>query len=195
MARMKESKYIILSVLIHGLLFSSVFIDWKWKKKQQYIDSDVLLMGPKTGDKINPPKPKNKDVVKEKRPVDTEAPKVYDKTAADSSNEDEGQFGQGGTKALPYDTELQLWLKANKRYPKLAKRLGQECDNIVITFNVYPDGRLDDIILKEKCQYDILNQAAMDQVRASSPFKPFPPNFPSKPLARTLPFSYKLGEQ
>lgn len=194
MLPMKESKYIIASVVIHALFFASAVIDWKFgEEKQEYMDSDVLLMGPKTGDKINPPKPKseNKDKVV-KGPVDENAPKVFDKNAADDQDQSEGTFGQGGTKELDYNTELGAWLQANKKYPKLARRLGQECDNIVVEFNIYPDGRLDDVVVKEKCQYDVLNQAAIDLVKASSPFKPFPANFPNTPIKRIQPISYKL---
>lgn len=197
MLRMKESKYIVASLVIHALLFASMIIDWKFgKEKQEYMDSDVLLMGPNTGTKINPPKQKTeKEVVK--APVDENAPKVYDKNAADETGEEdksEGQFGQGGTKELDYNTELGAWLQANKKYPKLARRLGQECENIILEFNIYPDGRLDDIVIKEKCQYEVLNQAAVDMVKASSPFKPFPANFPNKPLHRVQPIAYKLED-
>lgn len=188
---MKEYKYIIASLVIHSLFFASAVFDWKWEQKQEYMDSDVLLMGPKTGDKINPKKKADKkDIVK---PVDNDpnAVKEYDKNASDAE-QDEGQFGQGGTKELDYNTELGAWLQANKKYPKLARRLGQECDNIVLEFNIYPDGRLDDVIVKEKCQYDVLNQAAIDLVKASSPFKPFPPNYPKTPIKRVQPISYKL---
>lgn len=190
---MKELKYIVASLIVHGLLFSTVFFDWKWKKKEVYMDSDVLLMGPKTGDKINPPKPKSdKKIVK---PVinDPNAVKEYDKNAS-AEEPSEGQFGQGGTKQLDYNTELVAWLNANKKYPKLARRLGQECENIIVEFNIYPDGRLDDVIVKEKCQYDILNQAAVDMVKAASPFKPFPDNFPKTPQKRTQPIGFKLVE-
>lgn len=194
MLPMKESKYIIASVVIHALLFASAIIDWKFgAEKQEYMDSDVLLMGPKTGDKINPPKPKadKKDKVV-KGPVDENAPKVFDKEAADDKDQSEGTFGQGGTKELDYNTELGAWLQANKKYPKMARRLGQECDNIVVEFNIYPDGRLDDVTVKEKCQYDVLNDAAIALVKASSPFKPFPANFPKSPIKRIQPISYKL---
>lgn len=192
---MKETKYIVASIVIHALLFASALIDWKFgEEKQEYMDSDVLLMGPNTGTKINPPKQKaKKDVVK--APVDENAPKVFDKNAADDTGEaeqNEGTFGQGGTKELDYNTELGAWLQANKKYPKLARRLGQECDNIVVEFNIYPDGRLDDVSIKEKCQYDVLNQAAVDLVKASSPFKPFPANFPKTPIKRIQPISFKL---
>jgi TonB family protein len=190
---MKESKFIAISIVLHVLLFATATVNWKWSNEPEYMDSDVLLMGPKTGDKINPKK-KQKDPNKVVKPVDNDpnAVKTYDPKAADAAEEDEGQFGQGGTKQLDYSTELGAWLQANKKYPKMARRLGQECDNIVVEFNVYPDGRLDDVFIKEKCQYEVLNQAAIDVVKASSPFKPFPANFPQKPMKRIQPFGYKL---
>lgn len=193
---MKDLKYIIGSLVIHGMLFSSLFIKWGFKEKQEYMDSDVLLMGDGHGKKINPPKPKS-DEKKEKVATDPDALKTYDKNASDSSEDsdsNEEAFGQGGKKALPYDTELTAWLQVNKRYPKMARRLGQECDNITLEFNVNPDGRLTDILIKEKCEFEVLNQAAVDMIKESSPFKPFPSHFPQKPLKRTQSFSYKLTE-
>lgn len=184
---------IVASLVLHIMIFVVSAIDWKFGgEKQEYMDSDVLLMGENKGTKINPPKVKSDKV---KAPVDANAPKVYDKNAGDETGEEvpqEGTFGQGGTKELEYLTELEAWLAANKKYPKLARRLGQECDNIVVSFNVYPDGRLDDIEVKEKCQYEVLNQASIDLVKASSPFKPFPAHYPKTPIKRNQPFSYKL---
>jgi len=192
---MRESRFIIVSIILHGILFGSMLINWKFKQKQEYMDSNVLLVGQNTGTKINPPKQKEKAPVKPKMPVDENAPKVFDpKAAADSDNETQGTFGQGGTKPLDYETELNAWLAVNKHYPKLARRLGQECENIVVTFTLHPDGKITDVAVKEKCQYDILNQAAVDQVKAASPFKPFPANFPQTAMHREVPFSYKLGE-
>ncbi|MCC6137461.1 MAG: energy transducer TonB [Bdellovibrionaceae bacterium] len=191
MLPMNEYKYIIASIVVHGLVFSSMLINWNWTEKQEYMDSDVLLMGPKTGDKINPPKPKSDKKITKPVDNDPNAVKEYDPNAS-TEEQSEGTFGQGGTKELDYNTELGAWLQANKKYPKLARRLGQECDNIVVEFNIYPDGRLDDVIIKEKCQYDVLNQAAIDLVKASSPFKPFPANFPKTAIKRVQPFSFKL---
>lgn len=193
MHRMKEYKFIIASVVIHGLFFGSTMINLNWEKAPEYMDSDVLLMGPNTGTKINPPKPKADKKDKVVKPVnnDPDALKEYDKNASTEEPE-EGTFGQGGTKELEYMTELGAWLQANKKYPKLARRLGQECDNIVVEFTLYPDGRLDDVILKEKCQYDVLNQAALDIIKASNPFKPFPANYPKNPIKRVQAFGYKL---
>lgn len=193
MLRMKEIKFIVASVILHGLFFGSAMVSWNWgEKAPEYLDSDVLLMGPNTGTKINPPKPKsNKDKVVKPVNNDPDALKEYDKNAA-TEEPTEGTFGQGGTKELEYMTELGAWLQANKKYPKLARRLGQECENIVVEFTLYPDGRLDDILLKEKCQYDVLNQAAIDVVKSSNPFKPFPANYPKNPIKRLQAFEFKL---
>lgn len=158
------------------------------------MDSDVLLMGDGRGTKINPPKPKEKQNQEKVVENDPDALKTHDPNAASASDSSEEAFGQGGKKALPYDTELSAWLQVNKKYPKMARRLGQECENITLEFNINPDGRLTDILLKEKCEFEVLNQAAVDIVKASSPFKPYPAHFPQKPLKRTQSFSYKLTE-
>lgn len=191
---MKDLKYIIGSLVVHGLMFSSLFINWGFKEKETYMDSDVLLMGDGRGTKINPPKPKEKQNQEKVVENDPDALKTHDPNAASASDSSEEAFGQGGKKALPYDTELSAWLQVNKKYPKMARRLGQECENITLEFNINPDGRLTDIMLKEKCEFETLNQAAVDIVKASSPFKPYPPHFPQKPLKRTQSFSYKLTE-
>ncbi len=195
MFSMKELKYILGSLVVHGLLFGSMMMDWNFKEKEVYMDSDVLLMGENTGTKINPPKKsENKEKTQQVVENDPNAVKTFDKNAPNPEDESEGTFGQGGKKALPYDTELMLWLQANKKYPKMARRLGQECESITLEFNINPDGRLTDIMLKEKCEFEILNQAAVELVQASSPFKPYPEGFPQKPLKRVQSISFKLTE-
>jgi TonB family protein len=197
---MKELKYIVASVIVHGLLFSSFLFDWNFREKASYVNNEVLLVGPKTGDKINP---QPKEVVKQKAPKnapvvenDPDALKTFDKNAPDlNAQPSEGTFGQGGTKPLDYYTELSAWIKVNRKYPKLARRLGQECEAITLEFTIYPDGRLDNITIKEKCQYDTLNQAAEEMIRASSPFKPFPANFPKTPQKQVFEVAYKLEQQ
>lgn len=191
----RELKFIVASIFVHGIVFSSMIFNWNWGKKEQYTNSDVLLMGENTGTKINPPKPKADKVIKPKVPVenDPNAVKSNEKTAQQDTEQSEGTFGQGGTKPLEYFTELNAWISVNKKYPKMARRLGQECE-VKVGFNVNPDGRLSDIQVLEKCPHDSLNQAATELIAASSPFKPFPENFPKKALWREVPVSYKLVE-
>lgn len=192
----REFKFFIASLLIHGLVFSSMIFNWGWSKKDVYMDSDILLMGENTGTKINPPKPKADKVIKPKVPMenDPNAVKTNEKQAQETTQEQsEGTFGQGGTKPLEYFTELSAWIKVNQKYPKMARRLGQEGD-VKVGFNVNPDGRLTDIQVIEKSPHEALNQAATDLIAASSPFKPFPDNFPKKPIWKEQPVSYKLIE-
>jgi TonB family protein len=195
---MKELKYILGSVVVHGLLFSSFLFDWNFKEKAEYVNNEVLLVGPNTGKSIVPQekkevKKKSKATVKTEN--DPDALKTYDKNAPDLNDQPaEGTFGQGGTKPLDFYTELRAWIAVNKKYPKLARRLGQECPGITVEFNIYPDGKLADIVIKEKCQYDSLNQAAIEMIQASSPFKPFPPNFPKTPQKQLFEVQYKLDQ-
>lgn len=191
----REFKFFIASLLVHGAVFSSMIFDWGWAKKETYMDSDILLMGENTGTKINPPKPKADKVVQPKvMENDPNAVKTNEKQAQESTQEQsEGTFGQGGTKPLEYFTELSAWIKVNQKYPKMARRLGQEGE-VKVGFNVNPDGRLTDIQVLEKSQYEALNEAAAELIAASSPFKPFPDNFPKKPIWKEQPVSYKLIE-
>ena len=191
----REIKFIVASIFVHGLIFASMIIDLKWNKKEVYTDSDVLLMGENTGTKINPPKPKADKVLKPKVPMenDPNAVKTNERVAQEETEHSEGTFGQGGTKPLEYFTELSAWIKVNQKYPKMARRLGQEGD-VKVGFNVNPDGRLTDIRVIEQSPHEALNQAATELIAASSPFKPFPDNFPKKPIWKEQPVSYKLVE-
>lgn len=185
-------QFVVLSLVLHvAFFFGSQF---KWKEKKTYMNSDVLLMGDGKGKKINPPKPKEKKEKKEKKIVQNDPNAVHTKEIDDAvaSEADEEAFGQGGKVALPYDTELNLWITANKKYPKLARRLGHE-GVVSVSFNIQPDGKLTNIQVKQPCEYESLNKAAVETVLAANPFKPFPATWNRvKPLERVQSINYSL---
>lgn len=193
---MSMHKYILASLTLHGLLMVAIILDWGHSNKTKPIDTDVLLLGPSTNSRVTAEKaPRQKAKAQTSEVQDPDALKTTEqKSAGTPVAGSEGSFGQGGAQALQYDDELAAWIKANKKYPKFAKRLGQECEKIILEFNVYPDGRLGDVVLKEKCQYEMLNQAALEAIKASSPFRPFPAGFAQVPRKSLYQFTYRLTE-
>lgn len=188
---MKFTLFIVISLALHvGFFFGSQF---KWETKKTYAHSDVLLMGDPAGKKINPPpkKKKKKEVKKKKKIVNNDPNAVKTNEKVEEEDMEEGAFGQGGKKPLPYEVALQAWLKANRKYPRMARRLGHE-GIVKVQFKIHPDGKLTDVSVTEGCDYETLNDAAVKLVYASSPFRPFPSHFKQTPKTKIVPIAYSL---
>lgn len=190
-----SDKKLILFIVISAVLHVSFLVgsQMEWKKKKQYLNSDVyLLQGENKGTKINPPKKKKKKPRKVVKKVMEADPNALKTSKIKQEEEvEEGTFGQGGDKPLPYDIALNAWLQANKKYPKMARRLGHE-GMVKVEFNVHPDGKLTDVILSEASDFDTLNNAAVKLVYAASPFRPFPEHFKKSPRKKIIPIQYTL---
>lgn len=183
--------FLVVSAFVHiGGMYGSQF---KWETKKTYMNSDVLLMGENTGKKINPPKPKKKLKKKKKKKIaenDPDALKVKGDVPEEEEPE-EGTFGQGGKKPLPYDTALYVWIKANQKFPRMARRLGHE-GVVKVEFTLHPDGKMTNAKVVGESDYQTLNKAAIELIYASSPFRPFPKNWDKNPVSRTVPVNYTL---
>ena len=195
---MGRYKYIIASVTLHGLLMVAIILDWGHNNLHHPIDTDVLLLGESTNTRVTAQKsPRQKAKASAtSEVVDPDALKTAEvKTVGPATSESEGSFGQGGKAALKYDDELAAWIQANKKYPKFAKRLGQECSGVRVEATVYPDGHLDNMFIAEKCQHEMLNQAALEAVKASNPFRPFPPELGKAPRKGVYVFTFEIINQ
>jgi TonB family protein len=94
-------------------------------------------------------------------------------------------FGSGGGEADP--RLLEIWRKINgsKYYPEAAKKEGLE-GAPKVGFTVSLDGKVNDASLVKSCGHDILDKAALETVRRSSPL-PFYP----KPITIAVRYSLK----
>ena len=64
-------------------------------------------------------------------------------------------------------------IQEHLRYPLSARRRGLE-GTVHVEFLLYPDGRLGDIRITKSSNHPVLDHAAVDTIRAGSPYPPFP---------------------
>lgn len=102
--------------------------------------------------------------------------------------------GYGGESTLYMEGFRKMVLdkiERNKIYPYMARRLGIEGD-VQIGFWVYPDGSVHDISANGKKEnFAILEQAVVELIQGSSPFKPSPYYIDSNVRIHVV-ISYKL---
>jgi TonB family protein len=77
-------------------------------------------------------------------------------------------------------------IKKNTTYPAVAKRRGIQ-GTVKVSFRILRNGSIDNVKVTEKSEFGILNDAALQAVRASSPF-----DKPEKIIAVEIPVSFRL---
>lgn len=104
-----------------------------------------------------------------------------------------GGGGAPGVDALPepdygaYMAELQRRIKRNWNPPS-----AQEDKRVVVLFRIGKDGRLLSISLQESSGYSEADQAAMNAVRLSAPFRPLPLGHRGSDLPVQFTFDYNV---
>lgn len=91
-----------------------------------------------------------------------------------------------------YLYEISKLLERKKRYPPLAKKLGQT-GKVVMRFTLAADGKLLNSEVVEKSPYDSLNKAASDLVKSIDGLKPFPQEMKQSSWVMTVPIEYLLN--
>ena len=92
-----------------------------------------------------------------------------------------------------YLNAIETHIKRFHIYPFAAKRQGLE-GTVKLAFLLYRDGTLGDIRITESSLYTMLDHAAIENVRAGSPYPPFPPDLEAKSLLIDLPITFHLKE-
>lgn len=101
----------------------------------------------------------------------------------------------GNAEASPeerYLYELKKLLERRKRYPMMAKKMGQS-GKVTMRFTLSADGSLTAAEVVEKSQYESLNQAAIDLVKGIDGMKPFPKEIDRSSWSITVPIEYHLN--
>jgi protein TonB len=93
--------------------------------------------------------------------------------------------------ALDYKRALQAAIARNKRYPRMARRLGQE-GTVEVGFVILNDGRLQDVRVVRGSGHAPLDRAAVDSVHRLGRFRPIPPELQRESWALVVPMSYDL---
>ncbi len=90
-----------------------------------------------------------------------------------------------------YKSELRLYIESHKTYPEFARRQRQT-GAVMVQFRVTASGELKDVLIQKKSKYDILNQAAIDLIRTTDRFHPFPKDWSIHEMVLLLPIEYVL---
>lgn len=91
-----------------------------------------------------------------------------------------------------YLYELKKLLEHRKRYPPMAKKMGQT-GRVTLKFTLNADGSLQESEIVEKAPYESLNKAAHDLVKSISGLKPFPDEIQKTSWVITVPIEYSLN--
>nr|BFD65974.1 hypothetical protein HAGR004_09960 [Bdellovibrio sp. HAGR004] len=103
--------------------------------------------------------------------------------------------GANGIEVSPeqrYLYEIKKLLERRKRYPVLARKMGQT-GKVTMRFTLAQDGSLLASEVLEKAPYDTLNQAALDLVKGIHGMKPFPQEIQKTSWVITVPIEYVLN--
>jgi periplasmic protein TonB len=126
------------------------------------------------------PKAEPKDVEKPK-PVQPPAPE----TRAPPKNERPGQFTEAGARA--YNALVFGHLQRFKRYPSAAHG---KTGKVVVRFVLSRTGEVINSTVTTPSGNDVLDQAALETLRRTNPFPPFPAAKPGAQDAYTAPISF-----
>ncbi len=110
-------------------------------------------------------------------------------TSFDGSVEAPSVFSFGS--ARDYFEMVRLKIESRKKYPRPAMERQLE-GRVVVRFVIEVDGRVASVELAERSQHDILNQAALEAVRAASPFPRPPRRFFSGPVSLEVAIVFEL---
>ncbi len=146
--------------------------------------------------------------VKTKRPAAKapSEPAAVEPSVAASSNETTSGTGNGkpgsaafamgsvsGTRIADlktlYQAELRAKIDANKFYPPISRRLGQQ-GTVVVSFTLSADGSITDIKLESPSEFGPLNKSALDAVKRIGKFKAIPKDLEMDEMRLKIPIRF-----
>ncbi len=110
-------------------------------------------------------------------------------SATEVSAQEAGQ--SPGSEMQRYLSEIMNRLHARKKYPKSAQFNEQE-GLVQIRMEIAPDGRLIRAEVEKPCAFQVLNEAALDAVRAIGTLPPLPQSNSSKNVVLHVPIHFKI---
>ncbi len=90
-----------------------------------------------------------------------------------------------------YSRSIQRKIAARKKYPRKAKRRGEE-GQVIVQFILLKSGRIKNLSLVSATPYAELNEAALEAVRRAAPFSSFPDEIGEEFLELELPFRFEI---
>lgn len=93
-----------------------------------------------------------------------------------------------------YKAKILSHIKKHRKYPHTAQRLGIK-GTVNVDFLLYRDGSLGDIKVTKKSRHQILNNAAIESIKAGEPYPPFPSGMQGKSILIGVPITFNLIEE
>ncbi|MBU6375234.1 MAG: energy transducer TonB, partial [Bdellovibrionales bacterium] len=109
--------------------------------------------------------------------------------ASEGSPQEIGQ--SAGSEMQVYLSGIIARINAQKKYPRSAHFNEQE-GLVQILLEVAPDGRLIRTEVEKPCAFPVLNEAALDAVRAIGTLQPLPQSYSSKSVVLHVPIHFKI---
>ncbi len=103
------------------------------------------------------------------------------------------QFLTGDLRLREYAEKIQKLIKANKKYPPVARQHGWE-GRIKVRFTINSSGRIIKTEVLSPCSYEQLNRAAEKLIKDTSPFPPFSSFWHKNSLTVEVQIVYQLKE-
>lgn len=196
---------LLLSVLLHGVFFV-VGLSWPAPTVTslpvgvELSYAEVPAVAPRAVSKAASPVAASKITTKEVRPSEPlaeAAVPVAESVGVGSSSAGAtaGSEGvAGGAKVTAEERflyEVRILLEKRKRYPVMAKKLGQS-GKVTMRFTLAADGSLLASEFVDKAPYDLLNKAASELVQGIDGLKPIPQELQRTSWVITVPIDYVL---
>jgi protein TonB len=93
-----------------------------------------------------------------------------------------------------YKAQILNHIKKHRKYPLAAQRRGIK-GTVNVDFLLYSDGTLGDIKVTKKSRHQILNNAAIESIKAGEPYPPFPSGMQEKSILIGVPITFNLVEE
>ena len=93
-----------------------------------------------------------------------------------------------------YKAQILSHIKKHRRYPLAAQRHGIK-GTVNVDFLLFRDGTLGDIKVTKKSKHQILNNAAIESIKAGEPYPPFPSGMQEESIMIGVPITFNLIEK
>ncbi|MCM0606578.1 MAG: energy transducer TonB [Xanthomonadaceae bacterium] len=185
---LKEIPAIYFSLLIHGLVFASVYLTQYQQTTGKVSILQVELGGPageglhsevkKTKKKQNEDALDKDAILAKAKKKKREAEKLHDQANSDelksgTANKGVGEGGGNASEVGAYIAEVTRLINETKKYPRLAL-LREEEGQVLISFDVALDGTLSNPKVETPSTFDALNEGAKETVLSLKKLPPLP---------------------
>ncbi|MFH1282801.1 MAG: TonB family protein [bacterium] len=195
---MNINKSIIISIFVHILILAAVISN----RAINYPGSanDAILM-----DIFLEPEPAHSQKSKNIKPINNKSAKLIKDAVKSQDNQREIEKDADGSAQVKhietggardfntYFAQVRSQIINNKYYPKSSYSKNQE-GKVTLSFTISRDGKVQNVIILNKCFYKSLNNAALNTITKAAPFPIFPNDIHSSSLKLKITLEYSIDE-